>query len=1006
VHLTRMIVCDCGQPTDQGQLEEQLRKCGAEVTHSFGLIPGMAVGLSAEALQKFFSTYPNARVIPDRRHEIPRLPFGPDEWAEVSGAAVPSFQKGQSPKTSPLALELMRATDVHALGFNGDGVRVCIIDSGVDFGHPDLLETAIMDANGRPLASDFTETDLTDTLGHGTAVAGCVAAQGRLTHTLRDEVSGRAVGQTRIKGVAPGVRIMSAKVFDARVPSGYDSAIIAALEWAAANGAHIVNMSLGGQALPNDGQDPMALAVTNLRERGILVIVSAGNAGGGHGTLKSPGSSTGALTVGASTMYRSFAELGFLAEPGKWTSDQLAAFSSLGPSADGRIKPELLAPGAYDWGLAPSFGSEEGQHFQLFGGTSQAAPLVAGAAALYYEAFHKVHGRFPTPNEAVRALTSSSDDLGLPAHMQGAGRVNCLKAVEAVQNSEGYVLITPIAPVSIKAGSEGVLAVEVINPGRTSRQINVETAHYAPAPDLSLAFNGQIATAQTPQHISFKVLPGTDLIQVSLNWPSRDHTPQTPRLMLAIYDPEGRFVNYQRPNSSGDLELGKSVDTWVARPTVGTWTARIILRLGVRDTVQVFSLSVRAHRRKPYNWVETGAKAVALDAGESRQLRLKVRVPADVTAATYSFHIAVGDSIAPASVVVPMSMERGSAAFSGSFQHGYQGSWGNGDWYYHDLPIPKGTRSLITSIQWPDVDNALECYLIDPKGTAVMGRANNADILDDGDSKVLGGQIVMANPRAGLWRVALHSFAFCGRSMPEPYAGYVELAGELVTPRSIQMRISRGESAPMALMVKNPGRMPLVLKAVAQSTETRLVWQNLSGTIKSGVDTDGKPFGQSHITLGQIDVPFGTRQVGAVLNWDRADAAISVSLYDPVSRSDRSTVSGTSNQAMVIESTPVPGPWTVMVGLTDPAVHQREVAIKGAAFFVAPLQLDDGLGAEITIQPGAFGVLPITLRVPDGADHVKGHLVVSSSVGDILGEVAFVVEVSSPGEAEAAAVRE
>lgn len=96
----------------------------------------------------------------------------------------------------------------------------------MDFSHPDLQGTAAFDADGRILARDFTDTDLADTLGHGTAVAGMIAGQARTTYRL--EEPGRPPVLLRVKGVAPGVRLMSAKVFDTRIPGmgGWESAIM------------------------------------------------------------------------------------------------------------------------------------------------------------------------------------------------------------------------------------------------------------------------------------------------------------------------------------------------------------------------------------------------------------------------------------------------------------------------------------------------------------------------------------------------------------------------------------------------------------------------------------------------------------------------------------------------------------------------------------------------------------------------------------------------------------
>jgi len=738
-----------------------------------------------------------------------------------------------------------------------------------------------------------------------------------------------------------------------------------------------------------DGLDPLAAAVTALRDSGILVVVAAGNTGGGRGTLESPGCSPGALTVGASTMYRSFAELGFLAEPDKWTADQIASFSALGPSADGRVKPDILAPGAFDWGLAPTFASEEGQSYQLFGGTSQASPLMTGAAALIYQAYQKQKGRYPTPAELTALVKATADDLGLPAHMQGPGRVNCLRAVQVLAGEAGCVTVDGLAPTTVAAGQVGAWALALSNTGAAPVTFPVRAHVLEEAKALSQTFTGEITQGQSPEHLQFAVPAGMDAMHLSLDWSTEDHSPRSPRLMLAVYDPEDRFVNYQRPNGSGDVELGKSVDTWVARPAAGMWKARVVLRLGTRDTRQPFTLTIRAFQRKAWDWVEAPAEAITMAPGETAQVSVTVRVPGTATAGTYVGHLQIGSTIVPAGVVVPVSLEQGKSTFAGSFHHGYQGSWGNGDWHYHDLPVPVGTRSLITSIHWPDVDNSLEFYLVDPSGKAVMSRSNSDDILADGDSAVQGGQMILAGPEPGTWKLALHSFAFCGRGSPEPYAGLVEVGGELVSPHTIEARVTPGEQAPLAMLVRNPGRMPVTVALTAQAETTRLLWQNINGQIKSGVTTAGALQGQGPQVVGVVKVPIGARQIGVNLNWDNPDLEVSLSLFDPVAQNDRMTASTKGGQVMVMESNPVAGDWTAVAGIVSPTGGPETLHLKGATFVVAPQEIADALADPVTIQPGMIAVVPMRIRMPEAASALTGRIIVTTTTGDRLGVVGF-----------------
>ena len=104
---------DFGSGSDGRHLRETLTQCRARVEHAFKLIPGVAAGMTPEALKQFLSRYPNARVIPDRRRQIPPTPFGPDEWAKAAGPGDSTGTSPDQPNISPLAVSLLKADAVH-----------------------------------------------------------------------------------------------------------------------------------------------------------------------------------------------------------------------------------------------------------------------------------------------------------------------------------------------------------------------------------------------------------------------------------------------------------------------------------------------------------------------------------------------------------------------------------------------------------------------------------------------------------------------------------------------------------------------------------------------------------------------------------------------------------------------------------------------------------------------------------------------------------------------------
>ena len=275
-------------------------------------------------------------------------------------------------------------------GLDGRGVKVAVLDTGADPTHPDL-------AGKVALARDFSGSpDTVDHFGHGTHVAATVAG------------TGAASGGSR-KGVAPGAQLLIGKVLD-DTGSGYESSIIEGTQWATAEGAKVVNMSLGGG--PTDGTDPMAAAVDELSAAtGALFVVAAGNDGADY-TVGTPGSAPSALTVGAVDR-----------------QDVLADFSSRGPRlTDEGLKPEITAPGV-DIVAARAAGTSMGDPvddlYTAASGTSMATPHVAGAAAIVAQQHPDWTGT-QIKNDLISTARTSADAT---VYGQGAGRVDVARAV-------------------------------------------------------------------------------------------------------------------------------------------------------------------------------------------------------------------------------------------------------------------------------------------------------------------------------------------------------------------------------------------------------------------------------------------------------------------------------------------------------------------------------------------------------------------------------------------------
>ncbi|MFG3136257.1 S8 family serine peptidase [Streptomyces sp. NPDC048211] len=292
----------------------------------------------------------------------------------------------------------INAPQAWAEGYDGKGIKVAVLDTGIDADHPDVKDRILESRSFVP------GEEVDDKNGHGTHVASTIAGSGAASDGVN-------------KGVAPAADLIVGKVLS-NEGSGADSGIIEAMEWAKAEGADVVSMSLGS-SIPDDGSDPMSQAVNTLSaDGGPLFVIAAGNAYGA-GTIGSPGSADKALTIAAVDK-----------------QDNRADFSSMGPlTRSNGLKPDLSAPGVdINAAASQSVPGIEGM-YQSMSGTSMATPHVAGAAAILKE-------RHPdwTGQRIKDALMTSSKVL--PAYTpyeQGTGRLDVKAAIDTKIEATGSV---------------------------------------------------------------------------------------------------------------------------------------------------------------------------------------------------------------------------------------------------------------------------------------------------------------------------------------------------------------------------------------------------------------------------------------------------------------------------------------------------------------------------------------------------------------------------------------
>ncbi|MGW2516202.1 S8 family peptidase [Streptomyces sp. NPDC001617] len=335
----------------------------------------------------------NADVLQTPRKETPELWHAVTDGDTIASGIAHVWLDGVRKASLDKSVPQIGAPAAWAKGYTGKGVKVAVLDTGVDTDHPDLKTQVIASKNFT------TSTTTLDHFGHGTHVASIIAGTG-------------AKSGGKYKGVAPGAQLLNGKVLDDS-GAGDDSTILAGMEWAAQQGADVVNLSLGATDTP--GIDPLEAEVNKLSEtKGILFAIAAGNEGeDGPQTIDSPGSAADALTVGAVD-----------------GNDKLASFSSTGPNADGALKPDVTAPGV-DITAAAAPGSvldkevgEKPPGYLTISGTSMATPHVAGAAAI----LKQEHPDW-TYAELKAALVGSAKGGDYAPLEQGSGRIAVDRAI-------------------------------------------------------------------------------------------------------------------------------------------------------------------------------------------------------------------------------------------------------------------------------------------------------------------------------------------------------------------------------------------------------------------------------------------------------------------------------------------------------------------------------------------------------------------------------------------------
>lgn len=452
------------------------------------------------------------------------------------------------------------------LGLDGAGITVCVVDSGILASHEQFTDGGVSKVtaenfvdfvNGRPAPYDDN--------GHGTVIAGIIAGDG----------SGSPLADG-FRGVAPAATLYVAKVLD-ETNVGPISTIIAGIEWCAASPeVDVINLSLTTFE-SSDGRDALSLAANAAVQAGKVVMAAAGNFGAAPETIGAPGAAVHAITVGAA------AEA--VSEPTEdWHSSgvYLAPFSSRGPTADGRVKPDIAAPGVTV--AAAGTGGPQGIEnctgcYEFASGTSMATAFASGVAALMLQAGQ---GNL-APADVAQILFQTAQPRGLGPGKNNEWGFGLLDAYAAARQADGdspadYVatLFPAYARGTGHVDRRGVvrlpieivdpdrpLAVSVISDGRLFRRgwrpnLDVELLD-----ELSVPLGAEEAIGTCPEDDGCGLAGRQETVHLSPDLASRYVVEIRPDPDPPTRGARADFL-YELSNARSDFDIGPAPDTLVA----------------------------------------------------------------------------------------------------------------------------------------------------------------------------------------------------------------------------------------------------------------------------------------------------------------------------------------------------------------------------------------------------------------------------------------------------------
>jgi hypothetical protein len=791
----------------------RLQNAKPRSAHSFELVNGFATKLSNEEVDALSANPDVLAVVPDGVVRLQKhAPGSADASAQTKATAAVPAADGLCDTLEPEALQATNTAfldptipqaqtvlDGNGQLVTGQGVKVAILADGFDPNVPGLIRP-----DGTHVVVDFqdfwgdpagTPNEAIEMFGDASSIAAQDTPNGTvLNYDISTFVNPAhplpSPCNIRVRGMAPGASLVALRVFNA-VGSAPNSVIVQAIDWAVVHeNVDIINESFGGALVSDNGNDVISLANKAAVRAGVTVVTITGDAGS-VASLDSPGSDPFVITAGASTTWRLDAQTndGMYPLAKGYVSGNVSALSSGGFAQKAPRTPDLLAPGNWGWALCSANDAiytgcvdfnGNGAPLQVFGGTSESAPLVAGAAALVIQAYRSTHGGATPPPALVKTiLLSSTRDIGAPPQEQGTGLLDALAAVNTALSlkddngspdghGDGLLVSPTSASVTTTPGHSETGTFEITNTGAAPLALHPALEVLgAPSAGATLTINFDPSTAPTYVNVSgakraytsqtFTVPAGVDHLDAAVAW--RTQQGSVTLVAMLLVDPSGNQVAYSEPQGNGQGYAHADV----VKPVAGQWTAFFRTNRPPSPVSYsgplVFTWSVE-------NFVSAGQvwpQSITLAPGGHAHVTAKLSAPSTPgdSAVALRLHDASSDRMyaeIPFALRTLVPVDSTGGVFTGRLT-GNNGRAFEQATSTYAFDVPYGVTDLALGLQISDSGYQLVGNLVDPNGMVLAAESN----LDPTGARQSALQLFRSNPAAGRWRFVLQELQASGK---------------------------------------------------------------------------------------------------------------------------------------------------------------------------------------------------------------------------------------------------